>query len=108
MDWLKSQMEIESELLQIEQSFFNPLVSYDKIIAFCQKTLEEYRTNVTTNGFPDEASEIWFLKGTNRSFMVFFCNMPINFLSNWITLILHLAGMKILSIKNTGNYCLSV
>ena len=62
MDWLKSQMEIESELLQIEQSFFNPLVSYDRIIAFCQKTLVEYRTNVTTNGFPDEASEIKFFK----------------------------------------------
>ena len=62
MDWIRSQTEIESELLQIEQSFFNPLVSYDKIIAFCQNTLEEYRSKVIKNGFPDEASEIQFFK----------------------------------------------
>lgn len=62
MDWVKSHTEIESEILQIEQSFFNPLVSYNKIITFCQKTLEEYRGKVTVNGFPNEASEIQFFK----------------------------------------------
>jgi len=62
MDWIRSRSEIESELLQIEQSFINPLVTYDKIITYCQNTLVEYRTKVTNHGFPNEASEIRFFK----------------------------------------------
>ena len=62
MDWVRSRSEIESELLQIEQSFRNPIASFDKAISFCQKILEDYRKAVIVHGFPDEASEIRFFK----------------------------------------------
>lgn len=62
MDWIRSQEEIESELFQIEQSFFNSMVSYDKAINYCQNVLEFYRAMVVAQGFPDEASEIQFFK----------------------------------------------
>ncbi|MCM4152068.1 hypothetical protein DHD05_10735 [Arenibacter sp. N53] len=62
MDWVRSRSEIESELLQIEQSFSNPIASFDKAISFCQKILEDYRKAVIVHGFPDEASEIRFFK----------------------------------------------
>ena len=62
MDWIRSQEEIESELFQIEQSFFNSMVSYDKAISYCQSVLEFYRAMVVAQGFSDEASEIRFFK----------------------------------------------
>lgn len=62
MDWIRSRSEIKSELLQIEQTFSNPIASCDKAISFCQKILEDYRKAVIVHGFPDEASEIRFFK----------------------------------------------
>ena len=62
MDWIRKQRDVEAELLQMEQLFINPLVSYDKIITYCQTILETYRIKVTQEGFPDEASEIEFFK----------------------------------------------
>ncbi|GBF18049.1 MULTISPECIES: RteC domain-containing protein [Arenibacter] len=62
MEWIRSQEQIESELFQIEQSFFNSMVSYDKAISYCQHILEEYRIAVVSNGFPDEEAEIQFFK----------------------------------------------
>ncbi|MEQ8422413.1 MAG: RteC domain-containing protein [Arenibacter algicola] len=62
MEWIRSQEQIESELFQIEQSFFNSMVSYDKAIDYCQNVLEFYRAMVVAQGFPDEATEIQFFK----------------------------------------------
>lgn len=62
MEWVIPQVEIESELARIEQSFDNPLVSYDKAISYCQRHLEAYRNSVVSQGFPDEISEIRFFK----------------------------------------------
>jgi len=62
MDWLRPHEEIESELLQIQQSFLNTIVSYDKAIYYCQHILDEYRIAVVSKGFPDEATEIKFFK----------------------------------------------
>lgn len=62
MDWLRSQEEIESKLHQIEGSFLNTIVSYNKAISHCQHILEEYRIAVVSKGFPDEATEIQFFK----------------------------------------------
>src|SRR5690554_2634732 len=62
MEWVIPQVEIESELARIEQSFDNRLVSYDKAISYCQWHLETYRNSVVSHGFPDEISEIRFFK----------------------------------------------
>ncbi|MDX1365524.1 MAG: RteC domain-containing protein [Arenibacter latericius] len=62
MNWLLSHEEIESELIQIEQSFLNTIVAYNNAISYCQRILEQYRSKVVSNGFPDEASEIQFFK----------------------------------------------
>ncbi|WP_157373841.1 RteC domain-containing protein [Arenibacter certesii] len=62
MNWLISHEEIESELIQIEQSFLNTIVAYNKAISYCQLILEQYRSVVVSNGFPDEVSEIQFFK----------------------------------------------
>ncbi|HUH45825.1 MAG TPA: RteC domain-containing protein [Arenibacter sp.] len=62
MDWVRSHKEIESELITIEQSFDNRLVSYNRAISYCQRLLEAYRNSVVSQGFPDELSEIRFFK----------------------------------------------
>ena len=62
MDWLRPREEIESELHQIERSFLNTIVSYNKAISYCRHILEEYRFAVVSIGFLDEASEIEFFK----------------------------------------------
>ena len=62
MNWLISHEEIESELIQIEQSFLNTIVAYNNAISYCQRILEQYRSKVVSKGFPDEASEIQFFK----------------------------------------------
>ncbi|MCK0145273.1 RteC domain-containing protein [Arenibacter sp. F26102] len=46
----------------IERSFLNKIVSYDKVISYCQHILEEYRIAVVSHGFPDEDAEIQFFK----------------------------------------------
>lgn len=62
MDWLQTHDEIESKLIQIEQSFLNTIVSYNKAISYCRQILEQYRVAVVSKGFPDETSEIRFFK----------------------------------------------
>lgn len=62
MDWLRPHEEIESELHQIQQSFLNTIISYNKAISYCQHILEEYRVAVISKGFHDEAAEIQFFK----------------------------------------------
>ncbi|MCM4168397.1 hypothetical protein KCTC52924_01969 [Arenibacter antarcticus] len=62
MDWLRSHIEIKSGLIKIEESFLNKIVSYNKAISYCQNILEQYRSAVVSEGFPDESAEIRFFK----------------------------------------------
>lgn len=79
MDWLRPHEEIESELHQIQQSFLNTIISYNKAISYCQHILEEYRAAVISKGFVNEAAEIQFFKKEKPFIFDNFSDLPTNY-----------------------------
>lgn len=64
MDWIVPKETIEEKLLELEQTFLDPMVLCHQALHFCGELLESYRRNVKQNGFPGEADEIHFFKLT--------------------------------------------
>lgn len=62
MEWVLPQDKIKKELLYLEQASGNKLINFDRAISYCQKMLEQYRMEVASQGFVDEAEEIRFFK----------------------------------------------
>lgn len=62
MDWTLSHNDVIDKVIEIEQSFLNPIAAYSSVIHYLQDLLWTYSERVRANGFMNSDEEILFFK----------------------------------------------
>ena len=78
MDFILTKAEFEDAIQKIEQTPQKRIVTYNQVIGFCQKILEDYRRGIRLEIFEEVSSEIRFFKDHKQhpqSYLIFYHNL---------------------------------